>query len=248
MTVDPCDEVEQIQQELTELKARLDVFEAKSRATIEADHTIVLSELRGSVDAVQGTVQYLETSRSPLAGYLESEAAAFDEKTAQRAFVQRHLDQMGGRFTQLHVAALGGLERIETIKKSCDDMHEELGLLRMRLATLTARARASLDQAHTTLTDKLTQVREAKESLTSTENELRTLEANMEKETEAKNALLVGRIASWTITAIFPPMAAVAIGLEVTAAYVGPFLWFSDTLVSATCVPSPGMHEAWPLK
>lgn len=55
--MDLDEEVQQIQQELVDLKARLEAFEATSKANIEIYHKAILAKLQKSVDSVEGTFQ-----------------------------------------------------------------------------------------------------------------------------------------------------------------------------------------------
>ncbi|KAH8897994.1 hypothetical protein GQ53DRAFT_885057 [Thozetella sp. PMI_491] len=210
-------EVDKIQKELTELRTRLDAFEAKSKVTIQSDHTEMLNQLRSSVAAVEGTALYLETGTSRLAGYLEYSTPSSDKK-ASKAIAQRHLTDMDGKFTSLRSAASVGMENLQTIKKSCDDIHEELGVIRTKLASLTQRTEAALGEAKKTLQNKRLEAQQAKTSLENSKAELRALEAKMESEKEARNGLRVARAASLGLSILFPPMLLVSGGLEVMAA------------------------------
>ncbi|KAK3358444.1 hypothetical protein B0T24DRAFT_540427 [Lasiosphaeria ovina] len=205
-------EVEQIQKDLNELKARLDAFETKSKATIQEDHSAMLAKLQSSVDAVESTVLYLETGTSRLAGLLEFHQSAAD--ASKKALAKRHLLDMDAQFTLLHGAASAGLERVEAIKKTGDDMHGELGAIRTKLESLSTRAASALDRAGRSLGGKQTQLDQASQSLAATQQELSALEAQMKSKKNNRDAMRVARVATWGMGLVFPPMLIAAGALE----------------------------------
>ncbi|KAH7121636.1 hypothetical protein EDB81DRAFT_230996 [Dactylonectria macrodidyma] len=206
-------EVEEMQQELSSLKTRLKAFEAASKAKIDADHRTMLAALQKSVDAVESTALYLNTGTSSIAGYLEYKTS-LNKRTATKALVQKHLTDMDSKFTVLQTAASSGLERVETIKKACDEMDCELEAIRAKLEALTTRTWSALTVAKKTLVDKQKQAAEAKVSLTSTQSELSALETKMTEEKDTRDVMRVARVASWGLGLLFPPMLLVAGGLE----------------------------------
>ncbi|KAK0703999.1 hypothetical protein B0T26DRAFT_658459 [Lasiosphaeria miniovina] len=208
-------EVEQIQKDLDGLKARLDAFETKSKATIQEDHGAMLAKLQSSVNAVESTVVYLETGTSRLAGLLElHQPAAAAAAASKKALAKRHLLDMDAQFTLLHGAASAGLERVEAIKKTGDDMHGELGAIRTKLESLSARAASALDRAGHSLGGKQTQLDQASQSLATTQQELSALEAQMKGKKNDRDAMRVARVATWGMGLVFPPMLIAAGALE----------------------------------
>jgi chromosome segregation ATPase len=96
---------------------------------------------------------------------------------------------MEATFTVLYTASSTGLERIEHIKKSCDDIDGELASLRCRLASLSGQTTAALASARTALDAQNAEMAEAKTALEATRVELETLESKMEHRKTARNAL-----------------------------------------------------------
>ncbi|KAI8677688.1 hypothetical protein NCS55_00486200 [Fusarium keratoplasticum] len=211
------DEVDQIQRDLSDLKTRLDLFESKSKTVIKADHDKMLAELRKSVASVEGSISYLETGQSPLAGYLEYLASSSSTATS-RALVKRHVADMNSNFSNLREAAGSALTRVEQTKKTCDDMYNELGAIRLKLESVTTRTKSALSFAKETLTEKKKKVAEANASLQSTQQQLRELEAKMKDEKDARDVMRVVRVISWSATVFFPPAALLAGTAEAIAA------------------------------
>ncbi|KAK3368004.1 hypothetical protein B0H63DRAFT_88736 [Podospora didyma] len=217
--MDLQNEIEKIQNDLIDLKARLDAFEAKSKSTIQEDHSNMLAQLQSSVDSVERTVLYLETGTSRLVGYIEYKkpASGTNDVAASKAIAKRHLMDMDANFSLLHQAASSGLERVEDIKKTGDDMHDELCAIRTKIESVSTRTRSALTTANKNITDKQKQLSEANQSLASTRQELSTLEAKMASEKEDRNVMRVARAATWGISIFFPPALLVAGGLEAAA-------------------------------
>ncbi|KAI8721476.1 hypothetical protein NCS52_00289100 [Fusarium sp. LHS14.1] len=210
-------EVDHIQRDLSDLKSRLDLFESKSKAVIEVDHDKMLAELRKSVASVEGSISYLETGQSRLAGYLEY-IVAFSSTAASRSTVKRHVADMNSSFSNLREVAGSALTRVEETKKTCDDMYNELEAIRLKLESVTRRTKSALSVAKGTLTKKKKKVAEANASLQSTQQQLRELEAKMKDEKDARDAMRVVRVISWTATVFFPPVVLLAGTAEAIAA------------------------------
>lgn len=229
-------EIDRIELEFAELKARLTLFEAESKSTIQNDHNNMLLRLRKSVDSVEGTVSYLASGTSSLAGYVEFHKSRPVKDATSKAIVHQHLMDMDANLTALHQAASSGLEGVEHIKKTADVMHDELCAIRTKLESLSERTQSALKKAKETLGDKKQQMAEADTSLRLTRLELRTLEGKMEEEKDGRNVMRVvsahllkgqaqrrlirreqARVATWGIGIFFPPMILVAGGLESVA-------------------------------
>ncbi|CAH0025621.1 unnamed protein product [Clonostachys rhizophaga] len=211
-------EFEQIENVLIDIKARIYAFEVKSRASIQDDRSTMLSELQRSVNSVEGTIHYLNSNYSHLTSSLESGALTLSVRTTtSQALVSKHLNDMDVAFTSLHTAASTGLERVEHIKKTCDELEGELAGLRSRLASLNSRNGTALTSARQALAAKKTEAGEARTVLDSTRAGLQTLESKMEHRKLGRNLLRGARIATWTASVVFPPAVATAGGLEYIA-------------------------------
>ncbi|KAM5362791.1 hypothetical protein ACJZ2D_012323 [Fusarium nematophilum] len=210
-------EVDQIQEDLSSLKTRLNAFDTEFKVVLESDHDNMLAELRKSVTSVESSIAYLETGESPFTRYLEfitpSSTAA-----ASRVMVKKHVADMDANFDTLREVAASALTRVEGTKKTCDDMHDELGTIRLNLESVTRRTELALSSAKETLGRKQRQASVATASLQATQQQLQALEEKMKTEKEARNVLRAVRAISWGTTAFFPPAGLVAVTMEAIAA------------------------------
>lgn len=183
-------EVKDIQEDLADLKSRIDAFEAQSKATIKTDHQTMLVHFQKSIDSVGSTVQYLETGSSRLVGYIEYISNSRNAE-AVGDLVRTHLNDMHTNFASLQSAAMFGLGHVEHIKKTYDDMHNELDSIRTKLQSLTTRTQASLHSAQNTLQERQRRVNDARSTLETTTEKLSELEAKMSKKKGVRNGMRV---------------------------------------------------------
>ncbi len=196
-------EIEQLETELIDIKKRINASKAESEASIQADRNVMLLELQRSVESVEETILYVNTGNSYLAYSLEYDGVSTPSSgtLTSQALVCRHLEDMDATFAGLHTAASTGLDRIEDIKQSCDDMDAELARLRFRLASLSGRTGTALALARQTLDANRADITRARMELESTRVELQTLESQTEHKKAARNALRV--VSSGSLTKTF---------------------------------------------
>lgn len=185
-------EVDQIQIDLFDMKTLFDRFEVTSKALIQRDRTAMLLELEKSVISVAGTMRYLNTGESPFTASNQQNNTIIShiwKPDQSRELTSKHLNDMHNNFSRLYAAASLGLERVEHIKKTCEDLHAHLGALRLRLRSISARAKTELDAAQEALSSKNAEATKARSTLDSTQSNLRELEDKMERRKDVRNIL-----------------------------------------------------------
>ncbi|KAK4164123.1 hypothetical protein QBC43DRAFT_54223 [Cladorrhinum sp. PSN259] len=212
-------EIEQLENDFIDIEARINAFEDKSKDDIQADRSLMLLALQRSVESVEGTILYVNTDNSRLANSLEYDGAstASGGISTSQSLVRRHLEDMDASFTGLHGAASTGLERIQHIKKSYDDMDGELAGLRTKLSSLSDQYRAALASATQERDAEKADAAKIKTELESTRAERQALESKVGHRKIARNTLRAARAATWTLCIICPPAIATAGGLEYVA-------------------------------
>ncbi|KAK4183818.1 hypothetical protein QBC35DRAFT_542145 [Podospora australis] len=198
--------VEQLETEFSDMKARLEAFEVKSKAEIEGDRNLMLSELRRTVGSVEGTALHVNNTDSNDGILVTSQAS-----------VHRHIQDMDAAFSKLHDTASTGLERIQHIKKTFDDMDAGLSSLRVKLSSLRSQSETALASVGQDLDTNRADIAQTKAQLESTRSERQTLQSKIGHRKSARNGLRVVRAMTWTTSLIFLPAAATGGGLEYVA-------------------------------
>ena len=185
--------IEQLETELVDMKVRINAFEARSKASIQSDRSLMLLGLQRSVESVEGTMLYVNTDKSRLTHSHEYDdvATASSKALTSQALACRHLEDIETTFTGLYTTATTGLERIEHMKKSFDDMDGELVSFRFRLASFSGRTRTALASARQALDAENADMIKTKTELESARVELQTLGSQIGHRKIARNALRV---------------------------------------------------------
>jgi DNA repair exonuclease SbcCD ATPase subunit len=180
-------EIEETQRDLDQLRTALDVFQSLSKATIHKDQASMFADLRKSVDYVKTTYPLIQARNTlTLGDIVPPQKSRVQQRTDQIA-IRQHVTQMNGQFRALQASADDGLKHIQEIKKKGDDYEAELGEIEIKLTSLLARCKASLQNAENVLGAKIIAVKNASDTLSAQEKELSELDRKMESEKDQRD-------------------------------------------------------------
>jgi DNA repair exonuclease SbcCD ATPase subunit len=180
-------EAEETQRDLDQLRTALDTFQSRSKAAIRKDQASMFAELRKSVDSVKTTFPLIQARNALALGDIVPPKASTAKDKTDQIVIRQHVTQMSEQFRALQASADGGLKHIQDIKKKSDDYEAELGEIEIRLTSLLARSKTSLQNAEKLLIEKKTAVKNASDTLSAQEKELSELDRKMESEKDRRN-------------------------------------------------------------
>lgn len=192
-------EIESVQEKLASLTIQIEAFEIVSQAVIKSDHNSILMELHQSVDSVERTILFLETSKKKSAGLIEAPSrvpGAWHDDEAADGSVSGHVSDMHRNFSSLRRSARSALERVEGIKEECDDSDVLLDAIRTELESLTTRVKRSLKTAKSMLIIKEKEIQELKKTLKNEEEQISAMESKVEDKKDDRNVMRVVSVLS----------------------------------------------------
>jgi DNA repair exonuclease SbcCD ATPase subunit len=187
LTMDLPAEVEETQRDLDQLRTALDTFQSRSKATIRKDRASMFAELQKSVDSVKTTFPLIQAGNALALGDIVPPKTSTAQNKTDQIVIREHVTQMSEQFQALQASADGGLKHIQDIKKKSDDYEAELGAIEIRLTSLLARSKTSLQNAEKLLSEKKIAVKNASDTLSAQEKELSELDRKMESEKDQRN-------------------------------------------------------------
>jgi hypothetical protein len=186
------EEVDEIEQELSLLSARLDRFERRAKETINVDRDVMLDRLRDGVRSVEQTVSLLELPPGGAIRLLAyGKEVLFPARELSVAQVEERAQHMHGSFRLLRTAADTGLDNVKKINLERYDLDAELDSIRVRLKAVTDRARRSLDSAKEAKIAKEEDLVRATASCDESRRKLASLQRDMEERKDNRNVMRV---------------------------------------------------------
>jgi len=184
-------DIRDIQEKLTSLTRQIEKFEAESQATISADHSMMLSQLRESVESVYHTKHFLETGHSRVIKHIDMIPGAWVEDRPTKDAVKLHSEDIHAKFTSLRDTTKSALVRVEEIKEKCDDFDVSLDRIKNEVNAVMARAKGALDTAKSSLISKKTQLANTMSSLTEKQGQMQRMEAEMRSKKDDRDIMRV---------------------------------------------------------
>lgn len=178
--MDLAAEVEETERDLGQLQTALETFQSRSEATIRKEHASMFDELQKSVDSVKTTFLLVQAGNTLALGDIVPPKKSTAQKKRDQPAIRQHVTQMSEQFQALQASADEGLAHIQDIKKKSDDYEAELGEIEIRVASLLARSKTSLQNANKLLSEKTIAVKDASDTLSAQEKELSELDRKME--------------------------------------------------------------------
>jgi len=179
-------EIEETQRDLHQLRIALDVFQSRSKATIHKDQASMFADLQKSVDYVKETYPLIQAGNKLALGDIVPPKKSRVQQRADQIAIRQHVMQMSGKFQALQKSSNDGLKHIQEIKKDGDDYEAELGKIEVKLTSLLARCKASLQNTENVLGAKIIAVKNACDTLSAQEKELSELDRKMESEKDQR--------------------------------------------------------------
>jgi flagellin-like hook-associated protein FlgL len=184
-------DIQDIQEKLARLSCEIEKFEAQSKTTISADHTMMLSQLRESVDAVHHTNHFLETGHSRVIKHIHMIPGAWVEDIPTEDAVKLHSEDIHAKFSSLRDTTKSALVRVEEIKEQCDDFDVSLDRITNEVKAVTTRAKSALGTAQSSLAAKETQLANTKKTLTEKQGQIQNMESQMKSKRDDRDIMRV---------------------------------------------------------
>jgi chromosome segregation ATPase len=183
-------DINEIHARLVALKERISAFERQSEATIRADRSQMLDNLRDSVESVSRTQLFLDTGRSMMVNHIDIPGSWVDDRPRGDAVVLHSAD-MRQQFSELRATSEAALEHVEVIKEQCDEFDVGLDRLTSDLSAVTVRAKDAIARAQRTLEEKQTEVQQTRSAIALRQSEVERLTGEIAKQLKVREDMRI---------------------------------------------------------
>ncbi|KAI1332386.1 hypothetical protein F5Y16DRAFT_357672 [Xylariaceae sp. FL0255] len=211
--------IEEVEEKLETLTRQIEEFEEESKIRTTAEHNLMFSQLRESIQTINSTMRFLDQDNIAKDDKCVDMPTrlCLEDRNVERTIVNEHTNTIYNSFSQLRKTVALGLKEVEGIKCQFSDFEVLLDNLRNDLDAAATRARALSDTTTSLLSSKESALEDVGRTLGEKQCGIKKLETELGGLQDLRHRMRKERITTLAASIVYPPIWREMFSLEIEA-------------------------------